>query len=72
MMSKIKRDGCDMSELLFEALKHDILVPIFVDGSATWTDPISIFIAAVFPWLGIAAVVKGRAAVITVSDRYDR
>jgi hypothetical protein len=27
LMSKIKRDGCDMSELLFEALKHDILVP---------------------------------------------
>lgn len=29
LMSKIKRDGCDMSELLFEALKHDILVPFF-------------------------------------------
>lgn len=27
LVSKIKRDGCDMSELLFEALKHDILVP---------------------------------------------
>jgi hypothetical protein len=40
-------------------------IPIFVDGSATWTDPISVFIAAVFPWLGITAVVKGRAAVIT-------
>lgn len=29
LVSKIKRDGSDMSELLFEALKHDVLVPVW-------------------------------------------
>lgn len=27
LMSKIKRNSCNTSELLFEALKHDVLVP---------------------------------------------